>query len=339
MLTYILMGLLVLCIAITTLWGVKYDPDKNSFMSIEDTTFLRGFWCIIVVLVHIPKAYQNPIQDMLGSFAYIGVTFFFMTSAYGLKWSINHKPGYMEHFWRRRLPLIFIPALIANAFDVILKGVCGEEITLFSFFNINDWVKVLLLYYLVFWIIYGIAPRIIAAGDWQDAVMCSIVVLFSLIEYFTSLKITSIWIVEPLGFAYGILAAKYSEKIREWFSNNWLSKVLSLMIAAGVLGVAYLKFKPVFFLGDYLLKIVLGIAITSFMYAVVSKLKVGNKVNTFLGNISYEVYLLHGSIFGIVIMMNSGINSGMFIILSLVLTIVFAEGLKVVSGKILRVFR
>lgn len=78
------MGILVLALAGITLWGIKYDPNKNSFMSIEDTTFLRGFWCIIVVLVHVPEAYQNGIQDMLGSFAYIGVTFFFMTSAYGL---------------------------------------------------------------------------------------------------------------------------------------------------------------------------------------------------------------------------------------------------------------
>lgn len=40
--TYILMGLLVLGLVIATSWGMKYQPDKDSFMSIEDTTFLRG---------------------------------------------------------------------------------------------------------------------------------------------------------------------------------------------------------------------------------------------------------------------------------------------------------
>lgn len=59
MLTYALMGLLVFGIAFATRWGVKYDSDKNSFMSIEDTTFLRGFWCIIVALAHIPAVYQT----------------------------------------------------------------------------------------------------------------------------------------------------------------------------------------------------------------------------------------------------------------------------------------
>ena len=164
MLTYVLMGLLVLGLAITTLWGIKYQPDKNSFMTIEDTTFLRGFWCIIVVLVHVPAMFQNRIQDMLGSFAYIGVTFFFMTSAYGLKWSMEHKPGYMDHFWKRRLPGILIPALIANAFSVIIHGFAGDDITFLSFLNINSWVKVLLLYYFVFWIVYKMVPKLIGGG-------------------------------------------------------------------------------------------------------------------------------------------------------------------------------
>ena len=82
MTTYAFMGLLVLGLAIAALRGITINPDKDSFMSKDDAVFLRGFWCVIVILVHIPAAYQNRVQDALGSFAYIGVTFFFMTSAY-----------------------------------------------------------------------------------------------------------------------------------------------------------------------------------------------------------------------------------------------------------------
>lgn len=162
--TYALMGLLVLSLVLSTLWGAEYDPGKDSFMSVEDTTFLRGFWCIIVVLVHVPAVYQNRIQDMLGSFAYIGVTFFFMTSAYGLKWSMEHKPGYMEHFWRRRLPALLIPALFANALSVIIKAFNGETISFLLFIDINAWVKVLLANYLIFWLIYYLLPEKIGGG-------------------------------------------------------------------------------------------------------------------------------------------------------------------------------
>ena len=164
MLTYALMALLVLGIAPATLWGAKYAPEKDSFMSMDDATFLRGFWCLIVVLVHVPAAYQNRIQDLLGSFAYIGVTFFFLTSAFGLKYSAANKPEYMKHFWRRRLPPLLIPGLIAHALSVLTASLGGAKISALSFLDIHAWVKVLLVYYLLFWIIYGVLPRWLGAG-------------------------------------------------------------------------------------------------------------------------------------------------------------------------------
>ena len=336
MLTYALMGILVLWLAMSSLWGIRFDPNKNSFMSIEDTLFLRGFWCVIVVLVHVPAAYQNRIQDMLGSFAFIGVTFFFMTSAYGLKWSIDHKPGYMDCFWRRRLPPILVPALIANALNVVVRGINGNTITALSFLNINNWIKVLLLYYVVFWIIYGLLPRKLNVDGIQDIIMCLVVLAFSLIDYFTEIKITSIWIVEPLGFAYGIIAAKWERPIRKWMGRRWLVKCVSLGIAAGILGIMYLKFKPIVFWGEYLLKIALGIAISLFMYEVLHKLKVGNRINAFLGGISYEVYILHGTVFLMLMHFFKGWNSGLFIITSLVITVLLARMLKYLSRMIVK---
>lgn len=186
MLTYAIMGIFIISLALSVIYGIKFDKGKDSFMSIDDSKFLRGFWCIIVVLVHIPATYQNRIQDMIGSFAYIGVTFFFMTSAYGLKYSIKHKKGYTEHFWRRRLPSILIPALIANAFAVIVAGYRTDflDFSIVDFINIGNWVKVLLLMYFAFWLIYCVAPKVIRGGTGRTlscayslpSVACSIVV-------------------------------------------------------------------------------------------------------------------------------------------------------------------
>ena len=89
--------------------------------------------------------------------------------------------------------------------------------------------------------------------------MCLIVLCFSLIDYFTDFKITSKWVVEPLGFAYGILAAKYADRIKAVIRERWFVKSICLMVLSAVTGVAYLKFKTVHIWGDYLLKIALGI--------------------------------------------------------------------------------
>lgn len=339
MLTYALMLVLVVFIAVFALFGVEIDKDKDSFMSRNDTNFLRGFWCIIVLLVHIPVAYQNRIQDMIGSFAYIGVTFFFMTSAYGLKYSTMNKERYMEHFWRRRLPAILLPALLANAFEVTMQSISGQrELTFTSYININNWVKILLLYYVVFWLVYHIAPKLMG-GCWQDITMCLFVVICSLLDRFTSFKVTSIWIVEPLGFAYGIIAANHSDSIRRWMKDKWLIKCVLFLALSTFLGIAYLKFKPVAIFGDYLLKIVLGIAIMTFMFEVVAKLKVGNKVNSFLGNISYEIYLLHGGVFALIAAVDTNMNSGIFVITSVVVTIILAFVVNRVCKPIVKSFR
>lgn len=335
--TYVTMGLLVLGIAIATLCGVKYEPNKDGFMSIGDTAFLRGFWCIIVVLVHVPEAYQNRVQDMLGSFAYIGVTFFFMTSAYGLKYSIKKKPGYINHFWRRRLPRLLVPALIANAIEALISTINGNSISLLSFVNINNWVKVLLLYYVTFWLVYYIFPKFVRkSGYWQDVVMCLIVCGCSLIDRLTDFKITSIWTVEPLGFAYGIIAANHDGQINKWMKNKWAVKSICLMILSGILGIVYLKFKPVPIVGDYLLKATLGIAITVFIFTVLSKVKAGNRINGFLGGISYEVYLLHHAVFALIMALDTEVmNSGLFILTSVIITLVLAWLLKSVSEHVI----
>lgn len=75
MLTVFCMILLVLFLGFVVLYRDS-DGRKSTFFDLESTNCMRGFWCIIILLVHIPSEYQNSIQDAIGSFAYIGVTFF-----------------------------------------------------------------------------------------------------------------------------------------------------------------------------------------------------------------------------------------------------------------------
>ena len=161
----------------------------------------------------------------------------------------------------------------------------------------------------------------------------------SIITRFTGFKVTSIWIVEPLGFAYGIIAANHADSIRKWMNEKWLMKCGIFLALSGFLGIAYLKLKPVAVFGDYILKIVLGIAITAFMFEAIAKLKVGNKINSFLGDISYEIYLLHHGVFALLTVMDSDMNSGVFIIISVAVTVVLAFVLNRICKPMVRLFR
>lgn len=329
MITYGIMIVILLFLAGILLVGAQYRTDTKHFFDIDNTNALRGFWCLIVVLVHIPVVYQNPIQDMIGSFAYIGVTFFFMTSAYGLRLAVAKKPDSINHFWVRRLPKLLIPCFIINCINVLCCFIEGTEFNALRFIQINDWVQWLLVCYFIFWVIYRFG------GGYRDQTICVLVALFSLTVYVFKSDIQgTTWCPEIFGFIWGIALFRFKDKLLAFVENKWAIKCVTFCSIAGVLGVGYLKFKTVEFLGDYLLKILLGMAITVFILVLNSHICIGNKVNQVLGRISFEVYLLHGIVFGLLENTTGIQSSGVFILLSLIVTVIIAYFVKCVCGLI-----
>lgn len=80
--------------------------------------------------------------------------------------------------------------------------------------------------------------------------------------------------------------------------------------ASVLIGFLYLKCKGVPFFGDYLLKILLGMALVMLMLVVDSLLSLGSRLNAILGSISYEVYLVHGTVFSLVSEITGGSRRG-----------------------------
>ncbi len=100
-----------------------------------------------------------------------------------------------------------------------------------------------------------------------------------------------------------------------------------------------MKLKPMIFFGDYILKILLGVLIIAFMLVVNSHVAIGNKVSLFLGRITYEVYLLHGIVFGAIVFFTPKISSGVFIGLSIVITVGVAGAVRVLAIRIVKVVK
>ena len=332
--TCILMLIFIALYVVIVLAGAKYLPGKEYFFDFYDSQMLKGLSCIIVVLVHIPSGYQNRIQDMIGSFAYIGVTFFFMSSAYGLKYGIKNKKNYLKHFWRRRLPALLIPALMCNIVNVIFLIATEQKVQLVAFLNIDAWVRVLLLFYLFFWLMHYLSYKLgVPGGYWSDGCICLFVLMYSVINYFIPCMG---WAPESLGFMYGILLAVFYERIKLWTEKHWMFKCAVMIILGGIVGISYLKFKSVEFYGSYCLKVLLGAILILLILQIIRKVTIGNKVLAFLGSISYDVYLLHRIVFEITAYILSGTNSGLFIWTSVVLTVLLAVLVKMASGIIIR---
>lgn len=75
------------------------------------------------------------------------------------------------------------------------------------------------------------------------------------------------------------------------------------------------------------------------MFEMIAKLKVGNNINSFLGNISYKIYLLHGGVFALVATFDLNMNPWLFVIVSVMLTIIIASVLNKFCIPIVKSFR
>lgn len=319
--------ILLACSALV-LWRARLTQDGQFFFSKDYTTVLKGLCSIVVVFVHIPLDKGNSIQDAVGSFGYICVTLFFMFSAYGLSWSMNSKRGYLNNFLKNRVVVLLMPFTIVALLKWILGINIGSGGTYFVF--------VLTIFYSVFYL----AKKFIAP-KYQDVLICGFVIAYSLTGQILGknsviAEIGLGWYCESLGFMYGIILFNLQKQYKKTTGSGILVKSAILTIASGLLGVLYIKYKYINFSGSYLLRIVLGISLILLLFTVTSRIKLGNKPAIFLGNISYEVFLLHGLVLNILSKAAIIKSSGLYILAVIVLTIVLATGLNYIDNQLIK---
>ena len=335
--TFIIM--LILSVLLFLLLVLRDEAGKNNrFFDLDTTSCMRGFWCIVILLVHIPLAYQNTIQDAIGSFAYIGVTFFFMTSGYGLMLKGEKRQGEsVWSFWVKRLPKLIVPMLFVNVIRFFVELFAYESASAALLIGITGFVRQLLLFYFLFWIVFYLLPHGIAKQV-KMLLLSFLIICFSFFVYFFGGLQLFGWPVESFGFLYGILLAEAKTTFVEWGRQKRYFKILAFGIASLGLGVVYLKFKAIPFLGDFVIRLLLGFFILMLILLLNVNIPIGNKMSRWLGKISYEVYLIHDVSFVILIAWFSKLNSGLFVSLSIIITILLSILVKKLSAIIYRLF-
>lgn len=332
----IIMFAIVFLLAFVILYKIKVSPTNTHFFNLYNSKAMRGFWCLIVILVHVPQYYGNNIQDMIGSFAYIGVSFFFLTSGYGLTISQDKDYNKIKYFWRNRLPKLLISNWLVRIFFAILWLILfNAKIDFFEIISIDLWICWLIVCYFVFWLMF-----IIFHGKrGYKTATCLLIVWGSYVMYVLKkygIITSTIWSTECFGFIWGIALASNKDCFVNFFSNKWKLKWVISTIVAIVLGVLYLMFKYIPYVGDYLLKIALGLAILLFVLIANTKIEFGNRYNQFLGMLSLEIYIVHGFVFTTLEALMDWKYSGMFILTSIVLTIIVAWPIHLISDKLVR---
>ncbi len=325
---YLLTLIPIVFILIAGVSNTKKETEVTLFGK-QYTDVLKCLCCIIVVMVHFPTSYQNPLQDMIGSFAYVCVTLFFMISSYGMQFSSDKKPDYLKNFWRNRLVSLLIPCAIINIITYIASRLIkGSDASIETLWFINSYVLILLEYCLWFYCIKLIARIFKITNKWiVDGLLILGVVASSLYLYLPSDGGDNEplgWCYERYGLIWGIILYRFMPQIKTWLTQNRRSKLILFLVLTMMLGLAYLKYKTVYFYGEYLLKIVLGFAIIVFLLLVTIGREYKNRIVIYIGSISYEIYLLHVIVIGNLMELAPNLSSGKFIIITYAVTVIMA---------------
>lgn len=342
MLTYFL-SILAPLAGGSTSWLFSRKENGN-FFSKDYTTVLKGLCCIIVIYVHVSPPYDNPLQDAIGSFAYVCVTLFFLVSAYGMMLSVERKKDYLRYFWRNRLAALLIPCLLVNLFAFGLDVVNYGEYRYSALWYLNTYVAVLLQWCVWFYIIEICKQKFFPTNNkMADSLLIAGVIISSLYNYFfieAEVSAEAGWCFERMGLVWGVLLYRYFDNFITWIDKNRMAKVIVLCLLGGILGVTYLKYKIIYFWGAYLLKIVLGFVLILFLFTATSNRKFGDMASLWLGNISYEVYLSHHIMMAALIYwLPMGVNSGIFILLTVLSTLVISTILHSIGKPIVNKLR
>lgn len=315
--TTIIMSIFLTLFAIIILFGFKRKRNDEIFFDKQDTLFLKGFWSIIIILVHIPIEYQNKIQDIIGSFAYVGVTFFFIASAFGLKYNTDNKKNYLNDFFNKRVIKLIFPMLIVNLLLIILNILIFKTYS-FNIDNfINAWVIRLVVAYIIFWLFH---EKIFKQDNKKADLLTSLVVLlYSLLGCIPFLNNIFRWNVEILGFVFGIYLYNNRNIVKSNKKNIFFAIIISIIIS-----LFYIKLKNIPFLGNYILRIVLTFALNYVSFQLIKEFRYGNKINNFIGTISFETYLCHPGLIFIIKELFPNMNSGMFIVVIIAISILFS---------------
>ena len=260
----------------------------------HSTKAVKGLCAILVMLSHIFT------QLSWGGFLAVGM--FFAFSGYGLLYSWKMKDNYLNGFLRKRIAKVFIPFIMAYVVSIALHLILGgkflisnviKDIMILKFLPTAWYVITIVVFYMAFYLIASLSK-----SEWQILlVMVAFWIIYCLICIIA--KLDTFWYNSSFGFIIGILGAIIDgEKFRidrskiRWIS--WLFMMVVMFILVAVTSRHLVS--------DVLYSTVL----TSLTAIFVISYEIESDLLDGLGNISYEIYLIHPIVIYCVKQLNFG---------------------------------
>lgn len=266
--------------------------DNEMIFGRDSTAALRGLSMFGIILVHINNRLEfgSPVLFQVGTLA---TGLFFFISGYGNMLSMN-KNKVIELKWlAKKFLKIYIPFFVVYWFyymsNMILYSteVPTLEETIQDIFTISlpnevSWFpKIIVLCFFFHWIVKKLIPNAKIQFCAISMMLCIYVVCM------WKLQMQGYWYNSVLCYPFGILIALEKDTILKVI-NNKKKKYIFLICTVILLGMEFFGIKLV---GSIQLLCALNFSIMCFAFTTLFKTKI--KVLAWVGNNSFEFYLIH----------------------------------------------
>ena len=313
----------VVCLLPLLLLSAKHRKQVNEGYQIFDfldSNALRAVFSIVIVFVHVPPIFGNSFQDIIGSFAGVGVAFFFMMSSFGCchKYYKETPKHFFITFWPKRLVSLFLPNFIINLIFCICSACFEHNFNARYLINFNYYLYAVLVLYLLLFIFFALDTLFKKRRTPLFLYLCLIIsISCSIVTYLTKFSLYFLWPVESLFGAIGIVVFIYRKNISNFLNKNTLLVLITSLVFSLCLGVRYNYIKSEAFYIGFVYKFFLILSILTFVISLTVIFKFKKKPICYLANLSFGIYLSHITFIGFVAKLypeDFAVRSGVYVV-------------------------
>ena len=308
------------------------------YLSNKSTKSLKGLLALLIIFHHVSQKITT--GDNFSNFEYMGryiVALFFFLSGYGLYFQYSNNVNYMENFLRKRLARIFIPFYVFIVIYVFYRAALGEVVNVDFFLSFwkdhsnivyNGWfVNSIIVLYVIFYVSFK--KKDSKTSFYMLTVLTLVYIFWKAYQNHGDWEYVSI-----MAFLLGVFWMKNRISIDKYIEKNYFVFLVSFSVLMYVFRHYEAIMKNIGITNKYVYYGIVGNLCTMifvvYFLLLTNKLNFSNEYLDFLGNISFELYMIHGLVmhyFG-KFFVSSRVNDVIYTIVVLLVSIVFAYLIK-----------
>lgn len=320
--------ILISILFIATIISITFSKTSLSWVEIYDIKLTNSYRGVAILMVVIQHCAGELGTNLFTPFGGIGVAIFLILSGFGLSESFKKKG--ITGFVTKKLWRVWLPFFLFYVVVYLLHGKYDYKLFLQNVFSIRQddywYVHYMLRCYLVFWVAY----RFAYSYRWW------ILAAFSCYTFF---GMGAIRAEQCLSFPLGILLSEKCSMLK-YASWRGMMKWALALIAFGVTCLTVKQLPEIrTYMGTYLysavelgIKLPLGLGVMIFLWLLPIRW-VMNPFFILCGSLSYELYLIHMLLLGLV---QSSVSASMIILISLLLFYSMSVALQRLQNIILK---